>query len=335
MSAVGSRPTPEPNTRPTPTAAGKPVTDVACGVIWSADKRFLLAQRPKGRVWAGYWEFPGGKIEPGESPGAALQRELLEELGIHVVDGDAWLVKTFDYPHGRVRLHFFHVRNWTGNPMGLEGQQLYWQTAGTPCDVTPVLPANIPILRALGMPDLIPITPFVDVQHREAIERVDARLSSLHRPHSAEWLLVRRGPLTAMQWQDWAVVARHHQRIAIINAEVDRAKNYGAVGLHLTSARLANCDRRPHFDIVGASVHNCDDIERAAELELDYVVLGSVQATASHPGKPGLGWFAWAGIARDCPLPIYAIGGLQVTDIKTSHRHGACGVALIQGAWDP
>lgn len=308
--------------------------DVVCGVIWSpAGDRYLLAERPKGRIWDGYWEFPGGKIEPGEAPAVAMARELHEELGIRVSRADPWLLKVFDYPHARVRLHFFHVRQWSGNAAGLEGQRLYWQTPGTACGVGPLLPANAPILRALDMPALLPVTPPPEVPHREALAHVDAGLGRFAFGSAERWLQVRRGELTPAEWRDWAELAARHGVLPIANTGPAQGLALGADALHLSAARLMALDQRPPATLVGASVHEHAEIARAAALGLDYVILGSVKATPTHPELDGLGWTAWSDIARWAALPVYAIGGLQAEDLEQARRHGASGMAMIGGAW--
>ena len=119
--------------------------DVAVGVLVDADGRFLLTSRPPGKVYAGYWEFPGGKLEAGESVEHALRRELHEELGIEIGPAEPWKVEVMDYPHARVRLHFCKVRSWQGTFEMREGQRMAWQTL--PVEVTPVLPGTLPVLR--------------------------------------------------------------------------------------------------------------------------------------------------------------------------------------------
>src|SRR5512145_145077 len=109
-----------------------------------ADNIFLLAQRPPDKIWAGYWEFPGGKIEGGETPYHALVRELREELGIEVQTAYPWVTREFTYPHARVRLHFFRVTEWSGDMHPHEGQKFSWQAVSDVL-VTPVLPANAPV----------------------------------------------------------------------------------------------------------------------------------------------------------------------------------------------
>ena len=131
--------------------------EVAAAVILRADGRFLLAQRPAGKAYAGYWEFPGGKIERGESADDALRRELHEELGVDAITVFPWVTREFDYSHALVRLRFFRVVSWRGEPHGREAQQLAWQSTRD-LVVAPLLPANGPILRALDLPPVYGIT---------------------------------------------------------------------------------------------------------------------------------------------------------------------------------
>jgi 8-oxo-dGTP diphosphatase len=122
--------------------------DVAVGVLFDAEQRFLLTSRPAGKVYAGYWEFPGGKLEAGETVEQALQRELHEELGITAGPVEPWKIEIVDYVHARVRLHFCKVFRWHGDLQMREAQQASWQTL--PVEVKPVLPGTLPVLRWLA-----------------------------------------------------------------------------------------------------------------------------------------------------------------------------------------
>ena len=132
---------------PVPSGERIPV-DVAVGVLIDAQQRFLLTSRPDGKVYAGHWEFPGGKVEPGESIEQALRRELHEELGITIGAVHPWQVEEFDYPHARVRLHFCKVFDWRGEFEMREQQAMAWQAL--PVDVHPVLPGTVPVLGWLA-----------------------------------------------------------------------------------------------------------------------------------------------------------------------------------------
>jgi 8-oxo-dGTP diphosphatase len=128
--------------------ADRPVVDVAVGVLMQADGQFLLTSRPEGKVYAGYWEFPGGKLEAGETVEEALRRELQEELGIVIGAAQIWKTQMVDYPHALVRLHFCKVWDWQGDLQMREAQSHAWQQL--PVDVVPVLPGTIPVLTWLA-----------------------------------------------------------------------------------------------------------------------------------------------------------------------------------------
>lgn len=128
--------------------AQRPIVEVAVGVLLRPNGDFLLTSRPPGKVYAGYWEFPGGKIEPGESVVQALQRELHEEIGIHIDGAIPWQVETVDYPHALVRLNFCKVFAWQGELEMREGQSFAWQCL--PVQVAPVLPGTLPVLAWLA-----------------------------------------------------------------------------------------------------------------------------------------------------------------------------------------
>lgn len=131
---------------------GRPVTEVAAGILLDSEGRYLLGQRPEGKPYAGYWEVPGGKIEAGETVFDALKRELQEELGIDIESNEELLVLEHDYPHAYVRLHVSIIRKWAGSPQGREGQALSWEPlANAQPSVEPLLPASWPMLEKLKL----------------------------------------------------------------------------------------------------------------------------------------------------------------------------------------
>jgi 8-oxo-dGTP diphosphatase len=124
------------------------IVDVAVGILMQADGSFLMTTRPAGKVYAGYWEFPGGKIERGETLAEALRRELVEEIGITIGAVQPWKEQVVDYPHALVRLHFCKVHEWSGAFEMREGQVMRWQTL--PTQVSPILPGALPVLEWLA-----------------------------------------------------------------------------------------------------------------------------------------------------------------------------------------
>jgi 8-oxo-dGTP diphosphatase len=138
------------------------VTDVAVGILLQPDGRFLLTSRPRGKVYEGYWEFPGGKFEPGETVAQALRRELFEEIGIVIGDAPLWKTELVDYPHALVRLHFCKVMSWSGELQMREAQSFTWQQL--PVEVKPVLPGTVPVLKWLAQE-----RDFLDATHSVAV----------------------------------------------------------------------------------------------------------------------------------------------------------------------
>jgi 8-oxo-dGTP diphosphatase len=305
--------------------------EVVAAVIERPDGRFLLAQRPAGKVYAGYWEFPGGKVEPGEPLAAALARELHEELGIEVEIADPWIVRNYAYPHAKVRLNFFRVRAWHGEPHGKEAQQLAWQHASA-VEVAPLLPANAPVLRALELPFEYAITHAGEIGIQEQLACLERRLAQ-----GLKLIQVREKGMPAPALARFAgaviALARPHGARVLINSDIELAKRVGADGVHLAAAQLSRLERKPALGWCAASCHNAGELARAAQLGVDFSVLGPVQATPSHPDALPLGWQGFAALARGTSLPIFALGGLKPGDLETAWRLGAQGIAMVRGSW--
>jgi 8-oxo-dGTP diphosphatase len=304
---------------------------VAAAVIERADGHVLLAQRPPGKAYAGYWEFPGGKLEPGETAQGALVRELHEELGITVRKASPWLVQEFVYPHAHVELHFFRVRAWEGDFVGHDGQAFAWQDPAA-IHVAPLLPANTRVMRALRLPAIYAITCAEDVGEDAFLPRAERALAAglrLLQVRERTWGLPRREAFAA---RVVALAARFGANV-LWNGDADDARRLGCAGVHWTSRALAAATSRPPDLTVGASCHTHGDVTRASMLDVDFVVLGPVRATPTHPDAVPLGWDGFAHAARDTGVPIYALGGLARDDVDVAIAHGAHGVAMRRHAW--
>jgi 8-oxo-dGTP diphosphatase len=293
------------------------VIEVAAAVIQRPDGAFLLAQRPAGKVYAGYWEFPGGKIEPDEAADKALARELNEELGIEVAQAYPWITRVYTYPHGTVRLQFFRIVAWRNEPRPLEDQAISWQAPGAPL-AAPMLPANAPVLAALALPAEYAVTD----ARRFGLAHLEARL---------------RSGLKLVQVREPALPVQ--ERVRFTQQVIELAHRYGckvmvkepfagADGVHFTAAQLVQLDKRPDEGLAAASCHSREELERAMSLGLDFAVLGPIRDKS-----PALGWDGFRKLARYCSIPVYAIGGLTRADLAQAWRAGAHGVAMIRGAW--
>ena len=312
-------------------AAPSTLVEVAAAVILRPDGQFLLAQRPAGKLYAGYWEFPGGKAERDEPLLQTLTRELHEELGIEVTRAYPWIVQRYVYPHAHVQLHFFRVVGWSAEPRPREQQSLVWAKLEE-VSVGPMLPANGPILRALALPARLGIT----CAQREGVEaflqRLDAALAG-----GLRMVMVREKEMSATYLRSFAteVVARCHAASAkiVINGSIDVARACRADGLHLPAYDLMAAAQRPDIALCGASCHDEVELAHAARLGLDYVVLGPVLSTPSHPQHRPMGWSHFAELIRNYPLPVYAIGGMSEQQLESGWQSGAHGIAMLRAAW--
>jgi 8-oxo-dGTP diphosphatase len=307
----------------------KKIVQVAAAVITRPDGQFLLGQRGPDTVYSGYWEFPGGKVETGETPRMALIRELDEELGIAVQTCHPWLVREHVYEHAHVILHFFAVTQWRGEPRLNVHSAMRWQRADQ-LAVSPMLPANGPILKALRLPRIMGITHAGEIGENDQYARLNHALDQ-----GLRLVQVREPALDAQAQTRFAktVSDRCAQTgaLCLINTNVALATK--ASGLHLPARVLMQTPARPDVEWVGASCHTRAELEHAAQLGLDYAVLGNIKATASHPDRAGLGWSAFEQLTTGLPLPVFAIGGLRDTDLPEACSHGAHGIAMIRGAW--
>jgi 8-oxo-dGTP diphosphatase len=304
---------------------------VAAAVVLAGDGRVLLAQRPRGKAYAGYWEFPGGKLEPGETARDALVRELREELGIEAVRSAPWFLQEFVYPHAHVELHFFRVFEWKGDLHGHDGQAFAWQTPGA-FDVAPLLPANTRVIAALMLPTVYGITCAGDSDEATFLARaaraflagvklVQVREKGWSPPRIARFAGAMRD------------LARAHGAKVLLNGDVDTARALKLDGVHWPSAALREASVRPSDLIVAASCHDRAELARAAELDLDFAVLGPVKPTPTHPGAATLGFDGFAACVSGARLPVFALGGLDAGDLDTAIARGAHGVAMRRHAW--
>ncbi|MGL6290343.1 MAG: Nudix family hydrolase [Silanimonas sp.] len=326
---------------------------VVAAVLRDAQGHVLLARRPEGKADAGLWEFPGGKLEPGESAFDALRRELREELGITVIAAEPLIrvpvvaAAMSSLPpltvEGRVvRLHLdtWHVSAFTGDPIAHEHADLSW-AALVDLDRYPMPPADRPVVAALRDPSLVLVTP----EPGDGPDAERAWLATIERALAGgiRRLHLRVGDdrtaLRARLAAELAPRCRAAGALLYVHGDAALAQGLG-VGLHWRASQLrapeaAELTRR-HRDAglrVCAAVHDADELALAEGLGVDDVLLGPVQATATHPGQAELGWAAFERLRALTALPVIALGGLRPDDLAEARRHGAQGVAGIRGLW--
>jgi len=307
---------------------------VAAGAIEDEHGRVLVARRPDDAHQGGLWEFPGGKLDPGESHGACLARELWEELGIRVLSSCPLIRIHHAYGDRHILLDVHRVTSYSGEPVGREGQPLAG-LAPDAMDPAAFPAADRPIITALRLPALYLITGADPSVPDAFLGRLAAALG-----RGVRLVQLRAHGLPAAAYARLAEAAFGLCEAAgarlILNADPDLVRTLPAHGLHLTGARLWGKDRPPAAPglYCGASCHDARDLKHAADLGLDYALLAPVQPTATHPGVQALGWQRFAELADCAALPVYALGGLGIDDLDRAIRSGAQGIAAIRGLWE-
>jgi 8-oxo-dGTP diphosphatase len=309
------------------------VIDVAVSVLRDAEGRVLLAQRTPRQVAAGYWELPGGKIDPGETAAGAAARELREEIGVQAHQLVPWFVHEHAFPTRRVRLHFFRVTQWHGQPHGAEGQPLAWVDPAQP-QVAPLLPSNARALAVLGLPPRLALSragagegsaAFVQ-RTLPALLAKGVRLLLLREP--------RLAPAQLVQFARRVVEAgRGHGLRVLLAGTPLAARQCGACGVYSSAQQLRALHTRPDTALWAVGCHGEADLHHARALGADCAIVSPVKATAAHPHAAPLGWAWVAQQAAASALPLYAQGGLGPADLADARHHGAVGVAASASAW--
>jgi 8-oxo-dGTP diphosphatase len=304
-----------------------PLVNVAASIVRAPDGRVLLAERTARQLAAGFWELPGGKIDPGETAAQAAARELDEEIGIKPQLLRPSIVYTHAYLTKRVRLHFFRVDGWYGDPQGREGQRLVWVDPAAPA-VAPVLPSNERVLRALGLPHLYLIARSSEAGGPQALlARLPAALAE-----GVKFIQLREPQMAPDQRVAFArraaEIARSFGARVMLAGSAIEARRAGADGVHSSALDLRRLETRPQCDLWAASCHRAGDLDRAISLGADAAVLSPVMATASHANLPPLGWEGLQRLAATAPIPVYAQGGMTPELLETARRAGAAGIAI-------
>ncbi len=304
---------------------------VAVAVIKRKDGRILFAERPANTDCAGEWEFPGGKVEAGETPRQALNREIEEELAIQITEARPWITLSHTYPHASVKLYFFIVSGWTGREHGKEGQRLSWQDVSE-MTISPLLSANAPVIRALQLPDIYAISCAEEIGEEVFLQRLPTVISK-----GLRLLQIREKSLSNCQLRrlvDQILPITVPAGVTVlINSSMPAEQKKRFSGLHLTSKDLMEFKQRPDFELVAASCHNREELEQAVKLGLDFIVLSPVKKTLSHPGAAPIGIRGMAELIAECPIPVYALGGMTVDQLHEIQSHGAHGIAMMRDAW--
>ena len=306
---------------------------VAAAAIFDDRGRVLVSRRPAHVHQGDLWEFPGGKLEPGESAERALRRELYEELGIRVQAARPLIRVSHDYHDKPVLLDVWRVDNFTGTAVGCEGQAIEWVNIGSLGDYR-FPAANTPIIKAVSLPDRYLVTPDPGLDHGVFLDELERTLAC---GISLVQLRAKQLPDAALRTllPKVQLCCREAGARLLLNTATDVAAGPGVDGVHLTSASLRALSARPldSGKLVGASCHTLAEVQHAGELGLDFVVVSPVKATTSHPGARPLGYARLRQLTEQATVPVYALGGMRLTDLDEAFRLGAQGIAAISGLW--
>ncbi|MGF1546308.1 MAG: Nudix family hydrolase [Thiotrichales bacterium] len=304
-----------------------PSLQVAVGAIVSGT-RVLISQRATHLDQGGCWEFPGGKIEPGETVVAALVRELQEELGITPTEMRPLMRVRYSYPERVVSLDVWKVTGYSGEPAHRERQPLRWVALDRLREFT-FPPANLPIIAALELPAQCAITPPENCD----VEWLVAR--SRHHLEPGDLLVLRQPQRAAAEYSGFAreavpALSELGLRVLLTSTPAE-VSVLSAAGLHLSSWRLRDAllECREVDGLLSAACHDAEELAQARQVGADFALLSPVRPTRSHPGMPTLGWVRFAELSAAAALPVYALGGLTLADLTQAWRHGAQGVAGI------
>lgn len=303
---------------------------VVAAVIRNAARDILIAERPRDKHQGGLWEFPGGKVEPDEAAEAALVRELEEELGIVPTAFRPLIKIAHDYPDKQVLLDVWEVSAFEGEAHGRENQPVRW-VAAAELDQYAFPAANQPIVRAAQLPEHYLITPEL-ASLAELVAWLEPRLE-----RGLRLVQFRAKGLPEAEYRLQAGVllglCRSYGARLLLNGPEGALEGLAADGWHLPAAKLATFVERPlpPAQWLAASVHSLEELRQAEALGVDFVTLSPVQATASHPDAPALGWEAFAAICEKAVCPVYALGGMAEVDLAVAWAAGAQGIAGIRG----
>ena len=301
-------------------------------MVFNPQGDVLISRRAEYLHQGGKWEFPGGKVEPGETAFQALQRELLEELGVGLQRADPLVQIPYAYDDKKVFLDVWVSKGYSGAVESREGQPWRWLPLSQLEDYE-FPAANQGIIDSLLLPREYVITPEPEDQ-QSFLEQLSQVLRS-----GIKMLQLRCKTLSRKQYLDLAVQVAEQCRdqgvLLFLNGDPDLLSQVSADGLHLSSFWLQQLRSRPDVRWVSAACHNAEELNKAQTLGVNCVLASPVQATQSHPWAHPLGWDGFENLVNQARVPVYALGGIKPSDLQQIRQRGGQGVAGIRGFWGP
>ena len=310
-------------------------THVAVGVIYNSTKdKVLITKRTDKQHLGGYWEFPGGKVEANEDVQSALKRELYEELGIIVLNAERFTTISHDYSDKKVLLDVWKINEFSRKPVSCENQEIKWSNIDE-LNNFQFPDANKFIIQTISLGQIYVIS-------QESYEDYSRLFSVASECFTAglklfQLRLKSEGHEKIKKVvETLSVLTRQNNAKLILNGTATDIEKYTIDGIHLKSNDLEKYGSRPISEelILGASCHNEEDLVKASKLNVNYAFISPVLTTRSHPEREALGWNILGNLIKKVNFPVYALGGMTPTDLKTANSHGAYGVAMIGSIWN-
>lgn len=307
---------------------------VVLAIIINEDHQVLVSRRNQNVHLGGLWEFPGGKVEPGELPFDALKREMHEELGVSISQATPYKKIKHTYTDISVMLDVWQVTAYSGEPRGAEGQIMQWQAIKT-LNINKFPQANVGLIQSLQLPDQYMITGYF-----ENIKDFELKLQQ-SLAQGISLVQLRSKFSTQEDYKSLikisASLCKQYNANLLLNTNIETFNQMGSMsnGLHLSGTRLHACETRPVNEdtLLSVSCHTRADIEKAKQLQANIILLSPVKATTSHPGVKGIGWKTFGELVGEFNRPVYALGGMTPTDLSDAKSSGAQGIAAISSFW--
>lgn len=298
------------------------------GVLRNSSAQLLITKRQKHQFMADFWELPGGKVELGETPIDAINRELNEELGITNIQLDLFKTMTHKYPDRQVDLRIYQVQNYQRNVHSAEGQKIAWVDIEDLKNYA-LLPTMKAFIASIILPDKYWISPNIDHESdlwmqqfrqklKQNISLIQLRSQSILKPDFIQKIQQE---------------CRQNQVKLLLNTPNKNFNQTDIDGWHLTTAQMHKLKKKPCSDnqLLGASTHNLQEALSAQNLGADFVSISPVQATKTHPDTTPIGWKAAKEVVDRLNIPVYFLGGMGIKDLDKSRKLGAQGIAGVTG----
>ena len=313
------------------------IVHVAVAVIINDDDEICVSLRHQDSHQGGLWEFPGGKIEAGETVEQALAREIKEELDLDIETSRPLITVSHEYHDKKVCLHVNRILSYRGQAKGVEGQPVKWQPLNLLAE-NDFPAANTAIIKALQLPERYLVTgKFSDEDEflRKLTAALDAGIRLVQLRLKPGDISAEKAPALIQRVSDLCLSTGSTLLFNVPQDFLEPMDLSSLVfdGFHADSKTLNSLLQRPQGRLFSASCHNEAELRKAIKLNADFAVLSPVQKTASHPDMDAMGWQRFSSLLEMCPMPVYALGGVSADDVPTAWLHGGQGVAAISAFW--